>query len=100
MQGNERKGGKNMKIKFICDKKYGGKYDKNGKVTTMDCTFFNGHTLDNIIKNYSIDGNLEITKEIVDYYNNDNKSACRFSFKTADSIAKQIIKLNNQQSAN
>jgi len=59
----------------------------------MDCNFFNGYTLSSIVKNYSVDGVLPITEEIVKLYNKENTSPCRISFKTADNIAKQIRKI-------
>lgn len=50
-----------MKVKFICDRKYGGKYDKNGNITTMDCTFFDGKLIDTMVRYFSSGGELEVT---------------------------------------
>lgn len=81
-----------MKIKMLCDKKYGGRYDINGNVTTMDCSFFNGNILDRIVKHFSENGIIEMSQKVVDYYNRDNSTGNKISFKTAENLAKYIRK--------
>lgn len=78
-----------MKIKLVCDKTYGN--PNNGWI---DAGFFESNILSEIIKKYTKDDVLNVTEEVVNYYNNAVERPHKKSFKNADSICKQLKKLN------
>jgi hypothetical protein len=77
-----------MKVKIKCNKFYGTS-DKN----SIDADYIDTKILNKIICKFSSIETLEITEEIVDYYNNNKTTSYRKSYKTANALAVQLRKL-------
>lgn len=77
-----------IKVKIKCDKHYG---EHKGWI---DANFVDNNILSQIIEKYTVDNILEITEEVVDFYNQQTTSKHnRKSHKTANAIANQLRKL-------
>lgn len=76
-----------IKVKIKCEKYYGTM--KNW----VDADFIDTKILNQIIEKYTFNNILEITEEIVDFYNKEKSRKNRSSHKTANALATQIRKL-------
>lgn len=74
-----------IKCKLKCDKNYGGQYP------LVDCDIISQVLLKAIIDKFTVDNELCVTEEVVDYYNANN-TLRKNSFKSANAIISNLRK--------
>ena len=76
-----------IKCKLKCDKNYGGRNE------SIDADFINTGILSEIINKFTENGVLEVTEEVIDYYNKNRAiKDHKLSFKTANAIIRNLRK--------